>query len=168
MVHDRANWRVKTRRAALALTVAALPFAYLSCSALQAQSVMRSPNLNIQARIPTINPTVVPRIDPNIAGRMTPNLRTYPACSYAYRNSDGECSSKPVLSTDGGGTAGTGGSVGQEQGQEQKQRSAADCRADSTRPAYYQRPERRRDRQLAVRHPNRRAGAASRLGASAI
>ncbi|HEX9361278.1 MAG TPA: S8 family serine peptidase [Bradyrhizobium sp.] len=73
---------------------------------------MRSPNLNIQARIPTINPTVVPRIDPNIAGRMTPNLRTYPACSYAYRNSDGECSSKPVLSTDGGGTAGTGGSGG--------------------------------------------------------
>ncbi len=112
MVHDRANWRVKTRRAALALTVAALPFAYLGCSALQAQSVMRSPNLNIQARIPTINPTVVPRIDPNIAGRMTPNLRTYPACSYAYRNSDGECSSKPVLSTDGGGTAGTGGSGG--------------------------------------------------------
>src|SRR6266403_6362592 len=102
MVHDRANWRVKTRRAALALTVAALPFAYLGCSALQAQSVMRSPNLNIQARIPTINPTVVPRIDPNIAGRTTPNLRTYPACSYAYRNSDGECSNKPVLSTDGG------------------------------------------------------------------
>ena len=112
MVHDRANWRVKMRRAAVALTVAALPFAYLGCSALQAQSVMRSPNLNIQPRIPTINPTVVPRIDPNIAGRMTPNLRTYPACSYAYRNSDGECSSKPVLSTDGGGAAGTGGSGG--------------------------------------------------------
>src|SRR6266550_2869915 len=112
MVHDRANWRVKTRRAALALTVAALPFAYLGCSALQAQSVMRSPNLNIQARIPTINPTVVPRIDPNIAGRMTPNLRTYPACSYAYRNSDGECSNKPVLSTDGGGTGGSGGASG--------------------------------------------------------
>ena len=35
---------------------------------------------------------------------MTPNLRTYPACSYAYRNSAGECSNKPVLSTDGGGT----------------------------------------------------------------
>src|SRR6266403_4241490 len=112
MVHDRANWRVKTRRAALALTVAALPFAYLGCSALQAQSVMRSPNLNIQARIPTINPTVVPRIDPNIAGRTTPNLRTYPACSYAYRNSDGECSNKPVLSTDGGGTGGGGGASG--------------------------------------------------------
>src|SRR5258705_5856263 len=74
---------------------------------------MRSPNLNIQSRIPTINPTV-PRIDPNIAGRAvtgiarTPNLRTYPACSYAYRNSDGECSSKPVLSTDGGSGGGSG------------------------------------------------------------
>jgi subtilisin family serine protease len=78
---------------------------------------MRSPNLNIQSRIPTINPTV-PRIDPNIAGRAvtaiarTPNLRTYPACSYAYRNSDGECSNKPVLSTDGGGTGGSGGASG--------------------------------------------------------
>jgi len=112
MVHDRVNWRVRTRRAALALTVAALPFAYLGGSAVQAQSIMRSPNLNIQSRIPTINPTVVPRIDPNIAGRTTPNLRTYPACSYAYRNSDGECSNKPVLSTDGGGTGGSGGASG--------------------------------------------------------
>src|SRR5713101_650732 len=118
MVHDRANWRVKARRAALALTVAALPFAYLGGSAVQAQSAMRSPNLNIQSRIPTITPTVVPRIDPNIAGRAvtgiarTPNLRTYPACSYAYRNSDGECSNKPVLSTDGGGTGGSGGASG--------------------------------------------------------
>jgi subtilase family protein len=112
MAHDRVNWRVK--RAALALTVAALPFAYQGGSAVQAQSIMRSPNLNIQSRIPTINPTV-PRIDPNIAGRAvtgiarTPNLRTYPACSYAYRNSDGECSGKPVLSTDSGGTGGASG-----------------------------------------------------------
>jgi Subtilase family len=113
MVHDRANWRVKTRRAALALTVAASPFAYLGGSAVQAQSAMRSPNLNIQSRIPTINPTVVPRIDPNIAGRaVTPNLRTYPACGYAYRNSDGECSNKPVSSADGGGTGGSGGASG--------------------------------------------------------
>src|SRR5712671_559996 len=117
MAHDRVNWRVKTRRAALALTVAALPFAYQGGSAVQAQSIMRSPNLNIQSRIPTINPSV-PRIDPNIAGRAvtgiarTPNLRTYPACSYAYRNSDGECSNKPVLSTDGGGTGGSGGASG--------------------------------------------------------
>ena len=113
MVHDRASWRRTTQRAALALTVAALPFAYLDGSAVQAQSIMRSPNLNIQSRIPTINPTVTPRIDPNIAGRAvtgiartTPNLRTYPACSYAYRNSDGECSNQPVSSADGGGSGG--------------------------------------------------------------
>src|SRR5258707_13338 len=117
MARDRVNWRVKTRRAALALTVAALPFAYQGGSAVQAQSIMRSPNLNIHSRIPTITATV-PRIDPNIAGRAvtaiarTPNLRTYPACSYAYRNSDGECSNKPVLSTDGGGTGGSGGASG--------------------------------------------------------
>src|SRR6266481_5058358 len=117
MAHDRVNWRLKTRRAALALTVAALRFAHLGVSAVQAQSVMRSPNLNIQSRIPTINPSV-PRIDPNIAGRAvtgiarTPNLRTHPACSYAYRNSDGECSNKPVLSTDGGATGGSGGASG--------------------------------------------------------
>src|SRR6266404_7308328 len=114
MVYDRANWRVKARRAALALTVAALPFAYLGGSAVQSQSAMRSTNLNIQSRIPTITPTVVPRIDPNSAGRAvtgiarTPNLRTYPACSYAYRNSDGECSNKPVLSTDGGSGGASG------------------------------------------------------------
>jgi hypothetical protein len=113
MVHDHASWRRTTQRAALALTVAALPFAYLDGSAVQAQSIMRSPNLNIQSRIPTINPTVTPRIDPNIAGRAvtgiartTPNLRTYPACSYAYRNSDGECSNQPVSSADGGGSGG--------------------------------------------------------------
>jgi hypothetical protein len=121
MAHDRVNWRMKTRRAALALTVAVLPFAYQGGSAVQAQSIMRSPNLNIQSRIPTINPTV-PRIDPNIAGRAvtgiarTPNLRTYPACSYAYRNSDGECSNKPVLSSDSGGTGGSGGASGKNKG----------------------------------------------------
>src|SRR5882672_10366376 len=108
MVHDRANWRSKTRRAALALTVAALPFACLDSASVYAQSIMRSPNLNIGSRIPSINSTVMPRIDPNIA-----NLRTHPACSYAYRDSNGECSDKPVSSADGGGSGGSsGGSSG--------------------------------------------------------
>ncbi len=112
MVHDCASWRMKTRRAALALAVAALPFAYFDGSAVHAQSIMRSPNLNIQSRIPTINPTITPRIDPNIAGtaitgigRTTPNLRTSPACSYAYRGGDGECGDKPVSSADGAAPA---------------------------------------------------------------
>src|SRR5712664_133739 len=116
MVHDRPNRRIKTRRVALALAVAALPFAYFDGSAVHAQSIMRSPNLNIESRIPSINPTVAPRIDPNIAGRAvtgigrtTPNLRTYPACSYAYRDSEGECRDQPVSSADGGGTGGASG-----------------------------------------------------------
>src|SRR6266478_4543063 len=103
MVHHRANWRDKTRRAALALTVAALPFVCLDGASVHAQSIMRSPNLNIGSRIPSINSTVMPRIDPNIA-----NLRTHPACSYAYRDSNGECSDKPV-SSDGGGSGGSSG-----------------------------------------------------------
>jgi len=104
MVHDRANWRSKARRAALALTVAASPFVGLDGAAVHAQSIMRSPNLNIGSRIPSINSTVMPRIDPNIA-----NLRTRPACSYAYRDSSGECSDKPVSSADGGGSGGSSG-----------------------------------------------------------
>src|ERR1700704_3086939 len=104
MVHDRANWRSKARRAALALTVAALPFACLDGASVYAQSILRSPNLNIGSRIPSINSTVMPRIDPNIA-----NLRARPACSYAYRDSNGECSDKPVSSADGGGSGGSSG-----------------------------------------------------------
>ncbi|MGZ5938323.1 MAG: hypothetical protein ACXWLK_13105, partial [Rhizomicrobium sp.] len=104
MVHDRVNWRSKTRRAALALTVAALPFAGLDGAAVHAQSIMRSPNLNIGSRIPSINSTVMPRIAPNIA-----NLRTHPACSYADRDGSGECSDKPVSSADGGGSGGSSG-----------------------------------------------------------
>ena len=111
MIHDRPSWRIKTRRAALA--VAALPFAYFDGSAVHAQNIMRSPNLNIESRIPSINPTVAPRIDPNIAGRAvtgigrtTPNLRTYPACSGAYRTGGGECRDRPVSSADSGGTGG--------------------------------------------------------------
>jgi Subtilase family len=112
MVYDRANWRMKMRRAAaLALTSAALSFAYLGGSAVQAQSIMRSPSISVSSRIPSITP----RINPNIAGtavtrigRMTPNLKTYQGCSYAYRDSDGGCQDRPVTSGDGG--AGSGGS----------------------------------------------------------
>jgi len=109
MVHDGANWRMKARRAALPLIAAVLPIAALGGSAVQAQNMMRSPSLNISSRIPSIN-TV--RIDPNIAGRTTPNFRTPAACSYAYRDSAGECQDRPVLSTGGAGSGGNGGSSG--------------------------------------------------------
>jgi hypothetical protein len=139
MVRDPVNWLTKTRRAVLALSVAALPLGYLDGATAHAQSIMRSPNLNIGARIPSINPTVAPRINPDIAGRVvsgadgrpprvnitsvtrprigvtstlpyarySPNL--YPACSYAYRDSDGECRDQPVTSADGGGAGGASG-----------------------------------------------------------
>jgi hypothetical protein len=117
MAHTSANWRTKARRLTLALTAAALPLAYLDGPAVQAQSIMRSPNINIESRIPTISPTVTPRIDANIAGRAitgigrtSPNLRTYSACSDAYRDGDGQCRDKPVTSTssDGGGSGSSG------------------------------------------------------------
>jgi hypothetical protein len=115
MVRDPASWLTKTRRGVLALSVAALPFVYLDGAAVHAQSIMRSPNLNIGARIPAVVPSVTPRINPNIAGSVvtavgrTPNLRTTPACSDAYRGSDGGCSNQPVTSADGGGTGGAPG-----------------------------------------------------------
>jgi hypothetical protein len=112
MLHDRANWRIKMCRAALALTSPALSLAYLGGSAVQAQSIMRSPSISVSSRIPT----VTPHINPNIAGtavtrigRMTPNLTTYQGCSYAYRDSDGGCHDRPVMSDDSGGTGGASG-----------------------------------------------------------
>ncbi len=133
MVHDRANGRMTARRAALALISAALPLVCSAGSSVHAQSIMRSPSINIGSRIPTINPTIAPRVDANIAGRAvasvgrstpsvgamsvrsasrigvrslpyahySPNL--YPACDYAYRDSDGVCLDQPVNSADGGG-----------------------------------------------------------------
>jgi Subtilase family len=105
MIHDCASWRIRMRRAALVLTAAVLPLAFFGGSAVQAQSIMRSPSINIGSRMPTISP-----VNPDIAGRavigtdrMTPNLRTRPPCSYAYRDSDGECSDRAVSSTGGGG-----------------------------------------------------------------
>src|SRR5436305_12199388 len=70
-MQDRVNRRIKSRHVAAALVVAALPFACLDVPVAFAQSMnaMRTPNLNIDTRIPTINPTVAPRIDPNVAGR---------------------------------------------------------------------------------------------------
>src|SRR5260370_13032651 len=103
MFHDPANWRMKARRTALALTTAALPFAVLGCPAVHAQGIMRSPSINIGSRMPSIEPSVTPRFNPNIAGtavtgigRTTPNFRTYRGCSYAYRASDAQCPDEPV------------------------------------------------------------------------
>jgi hypothetical protein len=110
MVHERARWRIRMQRAALVLVAAALPFAYFDGSPVQAQSIMRTPNINVSSRIPSIGPTVTPRINPNINPNMadravlgTSGLRTSPPCSAADRDSDGGCSG-PASSANGGGT----------------------------------------------------------------
>src|SRR3954464_15813435 len=77
MVHNRVSWRMRTRRAALALAAAALPFAGLGIPAVDAQSYMRGPNINV-SRVPAVNPVATPRITPtvtpNVTARITPTL----------------------------------------------------------------------------------------------
>jgi subtilisin family serine protease len=119
MIHERTSWRIKIRHAVTALITAVLPIAYFGGPAVHAQSIMRSPTINIQSRIPSINtpsittpsitPTVVaPRIDPNIAGRAVDvgSGRTIPnigsACTAAERDS-GECSGQAANSAGGNG-----------------------------------------------------------------
>jgi hypothetical protein len=126
MIHDRANWRSKMRCAALAATAACLALACLDGPEVRAQSIMRTPNLNIGSRVqstdigpritPHIAPAVTPHFDPGIAGRAetglgrtSPNLHTYQACSYAYRDSNGECTGQPITSANGSGNGGASG-----------------------------------------------------------
>lgn len=67
MVDDGVNW-MTMRRAVLVLS-AALPLTALGVSAVCAQSIMRTPSLHIDSRVPSFNPTVAPRINPDMAGR---------------------------------------------------------------------------------------------------
>ncbi len=113
MIHNGANRRMKMRRAALSLIAAILPLASFGSSSGHAQSIMRSPSINIQSRLPSVNPNVAPRIDPNLAGRAVTGVGgsmhgIRPACSYAYRESSGDCSGQPVNSADGGSGGGSG------------------------------------------------------------
>jgi len=137
---------------ALALTAAAVVLGYFDAPAVRAQSFMRSPSINIGSRIPSLNPTVGPRAGPNIAGRVVTNadraprvsaaaraasrigVRTlpyaryspnlYPACSYAFRDSDGECRDQPVLSS-GGGASGPSGKTANGPRRDASQAAAA-------------------------------------------
>src|ERR1700742_4046500 len=95
MLHDRANWRMKMRRAAWAATALALPVAMAAASAIHAQSIR--PNINIGARGPNVNARIgdighnvvvnagrAPAIrTPTLTGRLAvrpqfPTLRTSP------------------------------------------------------------------------------------------
>ena len=88
------------RRRFNGLILAFLPFAFLASSEVPAQSIMRSPTINIPSRIPGINPNLAGTAVTGVGGN---SLRVRPPCSAAYRESSGDCSDQPVTSTDGGG-----------------------------------------------------------------
>src|SRR5437588_1230777 len=112
MVDGDESFRIKARRGLL--TVMASTLVLLCGPAVHAQGFRPNINVNVEGRLPSIS--VAPRINPNVAravtsvGRTTPNLTTYQGCSYAYRDSDGECSNKAGSSADGG--SGDSGSSG--------------------------------------------------------
>jgi subtilisin family serine protease len=133
MASDIRTWRAKL---AIALPAAALTTVCISASPADAQSIMRTPNLRVESRVPTVSSNLGPRVNSSIGAtavartpsprvsltprmhavprigvqstlpnaRYSPNLS--PACDYAYRGSDGECSDSPVVSGDGGGKKG--------------------------------------------------------------
>lgn len=121
MLHDGSNWRMRTRRGVLILS-AALSLAF-AASAVHAQNIMRSPNLNVGSRTPTINPNIaarpnlgvdtVARTRPDLGVRSTLSATRFPSsqntgCPAASRGPDGACS---VASADVGKENGKGGSA---------------------------------------------------------
>jgi hypothetical protein len=66
------NRRIAGRGAVAALSVAAIALISFDAPAVHAQSIMRTPNLNISSRTPNITA----RINPNVAGRTTANTAT--------------------------------------------------------------------------------------------
>jgi hypothetical protein len=79
------------------------------------------------ARVAPTIPAVAPRVAVVVPTlpyvRYSPNL--YPACTYAYRDSSGECSGKPISSVDPGGSAGSSGPPPQSQNGSGPRRNAA-------------------------------------------
>lgn len=67
MAYHRFKWRIRAFGAALALTAGVA--AMLAGAAVHAQSIMRSPNLNIGPRISRINPNIAGRANPTAVGR---------------------------------------------------------------------------------------------------
>jgi Subtilase family len=67
MAHHRFKWRIRAFGAALALTAGLAVM--LAGAAIHAQSIMRSPNLNIGPRISRINPNIGGRVNPAGVGR---------------------------------------------------------------------------------------------------
>ena len=90
-----ATPRLKIRLATLCLLAVLLVLAGWGASAAFAQSIMRSPNLNITSRMPSLDRAPAVRIDPNFAGRavsgMDNSLRIRPSCTSIDRDR-GNCS----------------------------------------------------------------------------
>ncbi len=114
MAYDGPSWLMKTRRTALILSAALLPWMAFAIPEGRAQSVMRTPNLNVGSRVPTITPNIaarpnigvdnVARVRPNLGAQSTLSVARFPsnsssACQGAARGADGECLAQ---STDGG------------------------------------------------------------------
>lgn len=74
MIDDGANRRIIVTRAVLALIAAAGLLASFAGIAVQAQSIMRTPNLNIAPRLPRINPNVGARVNPTGITRINPTI----------------------------------------------------------------------------------------------
>ena len=114
MVHDGLNWRMKKRRRGLILSAALLPLLAFAVSAVHAQSIMRTPNLNVGSRVPSINTTARPNVSINTVARTTPQIgvrstlsvarfsNLNPGCQAASRGPDGECFDSPATSAGGG------------------------------------------------------------------
>jgi len=70
MAHHPVKWRIRAFGAVLALTAGvAVMLAGAGGAAVHAQSIMRSPNLNIGPRISRINPNIGARVNPTAVGR---------------------------------------------------------------------------------------------------
>src|SRR5689334_9961009 len=109
------NRRRRSRAFRTARALLAISLVCGAAAAAHAQGMMRSPNINIGARLPTIAPSAVPRppsisahsairtpsIQPVLpSARYSPNLS--PTCPAAQRAADGECLNDAISSDDGG------------------------------------------------------------------
>ena len=65
----RMGMNLRTTMPRRALSAVGLLLVILGGSVAHAQSVMRSPSLHIDSRVPTINPMVTPRVNPTMTGR---------------------------------------------------------------------------------------------------
>ena len=142
MVHDGLNWRMKKRRRGLILSAVLLPLLAFAVSAVHAQSIMRTPNLNVGSRVPSINTTARPNVSINTVARTTPQIgvrstlsaarfsNLNPGCQAASRGPDGECADSPATSAGGGkgGSAKNSAKKGRAEADKNNSQAAVDLR----------------------------------------